>query len=80
MIFLLVGNYPLYIILRQGHYELRVDLEDWEGNKRFAKYRHFWIGSPEELYRLYVFGYSGNAGKICINTEFIQPVLVSLPI
>ena len=56
------GNLPLYTILRQGHYELRVDLMDWENNTAFAQYRHFTIGGPADLYMLMISGYFGNAG------------------
>lgn len=56
------GNLPLYTITRQGHYELRVDLEDWEGKNAFANYRYFRIDAPEKLYRIIVVGYFGNAG------------------
>ena len=45
-----------------GLYELRVNLEDFEGNKRFAKYSHFRIGNEADGYRLTVSGYTGNAG------------------
>ena len=58
------GNFPLFIITSQGHHELRVDLEDWEGNTRFAKYRIFNIGHPAELYNLTTLGYTGDAGKL----------------
>ena len=57
------GNFPLFVITSQGHYELRVDLEDWEGNTRFAKYRIFNIGHPAELYKLTTLGYTGDAGN-----------------
>ena len=53
----------MFVITSQGHYELRVDLEDWEGNTRFAKYRIFNIGHPAELYKLTALGYTGDAGK-----------------
>ena len=63
VIYLFEGNLPLFTITRQGHHELRVDLEDWEGNTRFAKYRIFNIGHPAELYKLTALGYTGDAGK-----------------
>ena len=61
--YLFAGNFPLFIITSQGHHELRVDLEDWEGNTRFAKYRIFNIGHPTELYNLTALGYTGDAGN-----------------
>ena len=41
--------------------ELRVDLSDFSGNKVYAKYESFSIGSEAEKYKLSVSGYSGTA-------------------
>ena len=44
-------------------YEMAVDLEDWSGNKRFARYLSFRVGSESEKYRIsYANLYFGNAG------------------
>ena len=43
-------------------YTLRVDLEDFENNKRHAKYSKFSIGQKSEDYVLNVGGYTGDAG------------------
>lgn len=45
-------------------YELRVNLEDFVGNKRFVKYSYFWIGNEVDGYCLILFGYIGNVGKL----------------
>ena len=42
--------------------ELRVDLADFNGNLKFAKYRTFSIGDDGSKFRLTVSGYSGTAG------------------
>ena len=42
--------------------ELRVDLEDFNNNARFAKYRTFNVGPSTSNYSLTVSGYSGTAG------------------
>lgn len=42
--------------------ELRVDLEDWEGNTAYAKYAQFKIQGPDNNYSLILSGYSGTAG------------------
>ena len=42
--------------------ELRVDLYDWNNNKRYAKYSAFQVSDANSKYRLTVTGYSGNAG------------------
>ena len=42
--------------------DLRIDLQDLERHKRFAKYSTFVVGSEASGYRLTSDGYSGNAG------------------
>ena len=42
--------------------ELRVELEDWEGNSAHAKYADFRIRKRNSKYALVVGGYSGTAG------------------
>jgi len=44
-------------------YELAIDMEDWSGNRRFARYRSFRIGNERDAFRLYHENlYYGNAG------------------
>ncbi|XP_052699741.1 microfibril-associated glycoprotein 4-like isoform X1 [Crassostrea angulata] len=57
-----LGNQILHEITVHRLYELRVNLEDFAGNKRFAKYSHFRIGNEADGYRLTLSGYTGNAG------------------
>ena len=63
---IIIGLLPLKRILSNvpGNYELRIDLEDWDGETRYAQYSLFDIGGPEDNYKLDVFGYTGNAGDI----------------
>ena len=42
--------------------ELRVDLEDFQMNTRYARYTTFTVGNATTDYRLIVYGYSGTAG------------------
>ena len=42
--------------------KLRVDLADFDGNVRCAKYNTFRVGDSDSKFRLTVSGYSGNAG------------------
>ena len=44
-------------------YELRVDLEDFEGKSAHALYSHFSVGGSDNFYQLSVGQYSGTAGK-----------------
>ena len=64
---LISGNLALHAITSQGFYELRVELEDWEGYKTFAQYDYFKVGSYEDKYRLAVSGYSGMAGEYLLS-------------
>ena len=45
---------------------LHVDLEDFEGNKKYANYSTFSVGDSAALYKLTVGGYSGNVGDSLI--------------
>ena len=60
---LFAGNDNLHMITSQGQYELRVDLEDFEGNKKYAKYSNFLVSGADDYYRLSLGSYSGTAGN-----------------
>ena len=58
------GLENIHQLTSSGAYTLRVDLEDWEGNQRYAEYSSFSVGSAAFGYRLDAcYGYSGNAGQ-----------------
>ncbi|KAF5278111.1 hypothetical protein FQR65_LT03627 [Abscondita terminalis] len=57
-----LGNENIYMLTNNEEYILRVELEDFEGNKRYAQYSHFKIYSEGEYYKLELDGYEGNAG------------------
>ncbi|XP_066271537.1 ficolin-1-like [Branchiostoma lanceolatum] len=57
-----LGNDNLARMTAHGMYELRVDLEDFEGNSAYAKYSSFRVEDEIHKYRLTVGGYSGTAG------------------
>ncbi|KAH0539235.1 hypothetical protein KQX54_002771 [Cotesia glomerata] len=57
-----LGNENIYMLTNNEDYSLRVELEDFEGNKRYAQYSHFKIYSESEYYKLEIDGYEGNAG------------------
>ncbi|XP_077965532.1 microfibril-associated glycoprotein 4-like [Styela clava] len=58
-----LGLENIHQMLKGKTFELRVDMEDWEGNKAYAKYGTFSIGDSSTNYRLTVGQYSGNAGN-----------------
>ncbi|EDW74482.2 uncharacterized protein Dwil_GK21941 [Drosophila willistoni] len=57
-----LGNENIYMLTNNEEYALRVELEDFEGNKRYAQYSHFKIHSESDYYKLEIDGYEGNAG------------------
>ena len=58
-----LGNDNLHLLTNQDYYRLRVDLGDWNKNKRYAYYDYILVDSEEEGYRLHIDGFSGDAGK-----------------
>ncbi|XP_048742729.2 ficolin-1-like [Ostrea edulis] len=64
-----LGNKYLYRILRQGNYQLRMDMRDFEGNSTFVKYKSVSIGDKRSRYRMNISGYSGNAGD-CLTAGY----------
>ncbi|XP_041457535.1 techylectin-5A-like [Lytechinus variegatus] len=57
-----LGNDMIHRLSNQRNYELRVDMEDSEGNTKYANYAIFRIDNETLGYELTVSGYSGNAG------------------
>ncbi|XP_041934272.1 microfibril-associated glycoprotein 4-like [Alosa sapidissima] len=58
-----LGLEAIHRLTAKGNYELRVDMEDFKGNKAFAKYSSFSICNELDGYRLTVSGFqNGGAG------------------
>ncbi|XP_063448294.1 angiopoietin-1-like [Mytilus trossulus] len=57
-----LGNDNLHKILSTGNFKLRIDLEDWNGEKRYAEYDTFVVGNEATKYVLTIASYNGNAG------------------
>lgn len=57
-----LGNERLHKMTSQYVYTLRINLEDFENETRYAAYRSFFIGDATSKYRLQVSGYHGDAG------------------
>ncbi|XP_076805210.1 microfibril-associated glycoprotein 4-like isoform X4 [Clavelina lepadiformis] len=57
-----LGLDNIHEMTRGGGCRLKIELWDFDGNQRHADYSSFSIESAENLYRLRVSGYSGNAG------------------
>ncbi|XP_022220889.2 ficolin-2-like [Drosophila obscura] len=69
-----IGLDKLHAITKLQSHELYVNLEDFEGNTRFARYDEFYIESENDLYRMSKLGaFTGDAGdsmKKCRNQKF----------
>ena len=57
-----LGLINMHRLTASAPQELRVDLEDFRNNTRYARYSNFTVGSTSTKYRLLVSGYSGTAG------------------
>lgn len=58
------GNENIYALTNQQKYYLRIDLTDHANNTRYAFYDQFWIDNESHHYKLHVYDYSGDAGKV----------------
>ena len=58
-----LGNDKIHRLTASRPSSLRVELEDWNGVRTYAKYGKFNIGDEQAQYRLEVGSYSGTAGN-----------------
>ncbi|KAG5263421.1 hypothetical protein AALO_G00264660 [Alosa alosa] len=58
-----LGNDNLYYLTSQADYDLRINLEDFDGAYRYAVYEKFKVSSEQEKYQLNFGEYKGNAGN-----------------
>ena len=56
------GNDNLHDLTSQAHYTLRIDMEDFENNTRYAVYSKFTVASEADKYKLSLGVYNGTAG------------------
>lgn len=56
-----LGNDNIHTLTAQGTSELRVDLVDFKGNRRFAKYRSFKMAGEAEKYKLVLGDFMGGS-------------------
>ena len=52
----------IYEIIQGGVNELRIDMTDFNNERRYALYKKFYIDDETNGYRLHVEGYEGTAG------------------
>ncbi|OXA63979.1 Fibrinogen C domain-containing protein 1-A [Folsomia candida] len=58
-----LGLQTIHELTMAGYTRLRVDLEDWEGHKKYAMYGVFKVGGARDKYKLTVGEYTGTAGN-----------------
>lgn len=68
-VFHILGNEALHLLTSVTKQELRVDLQKFSGEKAYAKYSTFSVGSGSGKYKLKIGGYRGTAGKFTTKTE-----------
>ncbi|XP_045177353.1 tenascin-N-like [Mercenaria mercenaria] len=61
-----LGNDKIWKLTNGGHYKLRVDLVDQNGDKGYAEYSSFSIGDESSKYTLNISGHSGTANDSLI--------------
>ncbi|KAL9979513.1 hypothetical protein ACROYT_G017187 [Oculina patagonica] len=72
-----LGNDNLHRLTASRPSSLRVELEDWNGVRVYAKYGKFNIGDEQALYRLEVGSYSGTAGDSITGAQNLNSMAFS---
>ncbi|KAJ8386941.1 hypothetical protein AAFF_G00165380 [Aldrovandia affinis] len=57
-----LGNDKIHLLTKAKDMILRIELEDFQGVREYAKYNQFYVSNEFLRYRLSVSGYSGTAG------------------
>ena len=68
-VFHILGNAALHLLTSGTKQELRVDLQKFTGEKAYARYSAFSVGSKSNKYKLTIGGYRGTAGEIISEKE-----------
>ncbi|KAF5901668.1 fibroleukin [Clarias magur] len=58
-----LGNDRIHLLTRTRDMVLRIELEDFQGVREYAKYNHFYVSNEFLKYRLAISEYSGTAGN-----------------
>ncbi|XP_077566122.1 fibrinogen-like 2a [Stigmatopora nigra] len=66
-----LGNDHIHLLTKAKDMTLRIELEDFEGVREYAKYDQFYVANEYLRYRLSISGYSGTAGNaVTFNKHF----------
>ena len=64
-----LGNDNLHRLTANADMMLRVDLEDYDGVRKYAEYTTFSVADADDNYRLTIAGYNGTAGDSMVVCE-----------
>ncbi|XP_063333182.1 fibrinogen-like protein 1 [Pelmatolapia mariae] len=68
-----LGNEPLHHLTSQGNYDLRINMEDFEGTERYAEYKSFKVDGEQDQYQLHLGEFTGNAGDALADAQGAGP-------
>ena len=60
--FVFLGNENMYWLTRYNSESLKIDMEDFDGNKVSVLYKFFAVGSVDDMYRLRAEDFEGDEG------------------
>ena len=69
-----LGNDYLHRLTASANMVFRIDMEDYEGHRRFAEYTTFSVADESDNYRVTIDGYRGIAGDSLASTQPIRYV------
>ena len=62
-----LGNDYLHRLTASASMVFRIDMEDYEGDRRFAKYTTFAVAGESDNYRVTIDGYRGTGGDALLS-------------
>jgi len=72
-----LGLQIIHLMTSRVNYTLRIELESFSGEKRFAEYKKFHIAGEDENYRLTVGRYSGKMVKLVMIVVVIYTAILN---
>lgn len=67
-----LGLEKIYRLINTNSFKMRVEVEDWNGNKGHAVYSSFTVASESDSYRLDVSGFGGTAGDALLDGNAVE--------
>ena len=64
-----LGNDYLHRLTESASMVFRIDMEDYEGDRRFAEYTTFAVADESDNYRVTIDGYRGTAGDALLSLD-----------